>query len=195
MIDQILEFWFGDSLDKEPLKNASKWFTKDPNFDMDVSERFKDLLPQAQEGKLEDWKKTPQGSLAFIILTDQFPRNIFRGQKTSFVFDSIALAAAKDGVSNKIDKSLHWVERTFYYLPYEHSENLKDQEQSLILYQNLVMETLKPFKDNVEENYDYAVRHYEIIQRFGRFPHRNQILKRESTPEEIEFLKQPGSSF
>ncbi|MEZ4845454.1 MAG: DUF924 family protein [Bdellovibrionota bacterium] len=195
MIDEILEFWFGDSLEKDPLKNAALWFKKDPNFDMDISEKFKDLLPQAQEGKLDDWKKTPQGSLAFIILTDQFPRNIFRNQKTSFAFDPLALKTSKDGIEHKLDKSLHWVERVFYYMPFMHSEDLKTQEQSLLLYQNLLRETPKPFKDSVENNYDYAMKHYEIIHRFNRFPHRNLILKRESTPEEIEFLKQPGSSF
>ena len=195
MIDEILEFWFGDSLEKDPLKNASHWFKKDPEFDMDISEKFKDLLPQAQEGKLDDWKKTPQGSLAFIILTDQFPRNIFRNQKTSFAFDGIALTTSKETIEKKLDKSMHWVERVFCYMPLMHSETLKDQEQSLLLYQNLLRETPKPYKDSVENNYDYAMKHYEIIHRFGRFPHRNQILKRESTEEENEFLKQPGSSF
>lgn len=195
MIDTILQFWFGEEFEKNPLKNAEHWFKKDPNFDMEIGEKFKDLLPQAQEGKLDDWKKTSQGSLAFIILTDQFPRNIFRGQRTSFAFDSLALKTSKDGVAGKSDKFLHWAERVFYYMPFMHSESLTDQEQSLALYQNLVMETPKPFRDNVEENYDYAIRHYEIIKRFGRFPHRNQILKRQSTSEEIEFLKEPGSAF
>ncbi len=195
MIDEILEFWFGKDFLKNPLQNAEKWFTKNPQFDLEVSENFKSYLPLAQEGKLDEWKNTPHGSLAFILLTDQFPRNIFRNQKTSFSFDSLALSEAKQGVARDFHTDLHWIERSFYYLPYEHSENLKDQEMSMLLFQGLVMDTPKPLRDHLEEAYDYSVKHWEIIKRFGRFPHRNLILKRESSPEEIEFLKEPGSSF
>jgi uncharacterized protein (DUF924 family) len=195
MMDEVLEFWFGDALETHPLKNSLKWFIKDPEFDAEISAKFKDSLLQAQAGELDHWKKTPQGSLAFILLTDQFPRNIFRNQKTSFAFDPLALQTSKDGLERKMDKSLAWVERIFYYLPFEHSENVQDQEQSLLLYQNLLRETPKPYRDHVEQSYDYAFKHYEIIKQFGRFPHRNEILKRPSTPEEIEFLKLPDSSF
>ncbi len=194
-IKEIIEFWFGENHKKTPLQNSKKWFTKDPKFDAEVSALFKPTLQHIAEGGLADWNETPQGSLAYILLTDQFPRNIFRNQKTSFAFDPYALIASKFGVQHGLDEELSWIERTFYYLPFEHAEDIKMQEEALRLFQNLQRSIPKEFADYGDSTYDYAIRHWEIIKKFGRFPHRNLILRRDSTPEEIEFLKQPDSSF
>lgn len=192
-LEEIIKFWFGKNIEVDPLQNMDKWFTKNPVFDAIVSDRFKPSLQKLDE--LSAWKESPKGSMAYILLTDQFPRNIFRNQKTSFSFDSLALEEAKNGIQDGFDQELSWIERCFYYLPFEHSENLEMQEESLKQFQALQRFVPKAFADYGDEVYDYAVKHWEMIKRFGRFPHRNKILKRESTPEEIEFLKQPGSSF
>jgi len=194
-VNSILEFWFGSDPIGEPLDRASKWFVKDSAFDLSIAEQFKGLLAEVHNGSLDNWRKTPEGTMALIILTDQFPRNIFRNQKTAFSFDPIALATAKEGVQKGVDQKLSWVQRAFFYLPFEHSENLQDQEQSVSLFEKLTQTIPPKYNDFGAETYEYALRHWEIIKRFGRFPHRNAILKRVSTPEEMEFLKQPNSSF
>lgn len=191
----IIEFWFGKNPEKDPLLNSKKWFTKDAAFDAEISDLFKSELTKIHEGGHADWIKTPKSSLAYILLTDQFPRNIFRNQATSFSFDPYALIAAQYGIEQGLDQKLSWIERSFYYLPFEHSEDLDIQENSLLVFQNLQRSIPKMYLDYGDEIYDYAIKHWEIIKRFGRFPHRNTILKRESTPEEVEFLKQPDSSF
>jgi uncharacterized protein (DUF924 family) len=139
---------------------------------------------RAARGELERWQATPLASLALTLVLDQFPRNIFRGEARAFSSDSLALAAARSMVALEFDRLLSPVERTFAYLPFEHAEDLAAQRRSLALFQ-----ALDP------EHIGDARRHYEIIARFGRFPHRNAILGRESTAEEAEFLGQPGSSF
>ncbi len=191
----IIEFWFGSNLEKDPLSHSKKWFEKDSVFDAEISELFKPELAKVKDGDFATWNETGKGSLAYILLTDQFPRNIFRNQVTSFSFDPYALIAAKYGVETGLDQELSWIERSFYYLPFEHSEDLEMQEMSLLHFQNLQRSSPKMYLDYGDEIYDYAIKHWEIIKRFGRFPHRNAILKRESTPEEIEFLKQPDSTF
>lgn len=191
----ILEFWFGKNITKDPLQNANDWFTKNADYDAEIAEQFKPTLEKINAGGHADWNLNAQGSLAYILVTDQFPRNIFRNQKTSFSFDPIALTAAIHGIQKGYDQELSWIERCFYYLPFEHAEDLKMQELSLLYFQNLQRAIPKMYLDHGDEVYDYAIKHWEIIKRFGRFPHRNAILKRTSTPEEIEFLKQPGSAF
>jgi len=187
--DEILAFWFGKPEDSEYGKPRQAWFTKDVAFDEEVRSRFLDEYHQAAMGQLNHWQESPDSCLALILLLDQFPRNMFRGQPQAFATDSQALAVAQYAVSQGFDQQLLPVQRWFIYLPFEHSENLTHQRQCVELFS-----TLKHDPDSAS-TIDYAYRHLQVIERFGRFPHRNPILGRESTPEEVVFLKQPGSSF
>ena len=171
---QLLDFWFG--------QDRKAWFEKNPAFDEQIRARFLALYEQAAAGGLADWQHSPKSCLALVILLDQFPRNMFRGTARAFAGDALALAAARNIVERGWDKGMTEDERSFAYLPFEHSESLSDQEDSLRLFAG-------------QANFEWARRHWEIIRRFGRFPHRNAIFGRESTPEEIDFLKQPGSGF
>lgn len=142
------------------------------------------LWEKAARGELDRWRSAPLASLALIVVLDQFPRNMFRGTSRAFASDPMALAAARNALERAFDRLLSPQERTFMYLPFEHAEDLAAQRRSLALFQ-----ALDP------NDMEYARRHYEIIARFGRFPHRNAVLGRESTAEELDFLKQAGSSF
>jgi uncharacterized protein (DUF924 family) len=188
-VQEILEFWFGKPDDLDYGKSRKVWFTKNPEFDREVRSRFLPVYQQAAAGELDDWKASPQGCLALIILLDQFPRNMFRGQSQAFATDPQALVYAKHAVTNGFDRELLPIQRQFIYLPFEHSENLTDQHQCIKLFS-----TLQDYPECIS-GVDYAHRHFQVIERFGRFPHRNEILGRETTPEEAEFLQQPGSSF
>ena len=177
---QVLAFWFGSGADYGiPQK---RWFEKDPAFDAEVRRLFLDSYEQLAQSRA--WLDTPRDCLARVIVLDQFPRNMFRGTPRAFATDGLALAAARHAIESGYDRDWLRVEKIFAYLPFEHSESLADQERAC--------ELMRPLGD---EQYDYAVRHKAVIERFGRFPHRNAILGRQSTPEEIEFLEQPGSSF
>lgn len=187
-IETVLNFWFGDRQQGELLKPRKVWFIKDPAFDESVRSH-QSLYEQAAADQLNDWLDSPQGCLALTLLLDQFPRNLFRGQPQAFATDAKARSIAKHAIAEGFDLQVPTVQRQFFYFSLEHSENLEHQNQSVSLFHQ--------FSDDpdLRDNYDYALRHRAIIQRFGRFPHRNKILGRDSTPEEIEFLKQPGSSF
>ncbi|PSB16303.1 DUF924 domain-containing protein [Phormidesmis priestleyi ULC007] len=187
-LDQILNFWFGDMQDVAQLKSRKVWFTKDAAFDKQVKQ-FQSDYEQAASGQLDRWLDSPQGCLGLALLLDQFPRNLFRGQPRSFATDAKALSVVQHAIAQRFDRQLPPVQRQFLYFPMEHSENLEHQRQSVKLFHQ--------FSDNpdLSDTYDFALRHQAIIQRFGRFPHRNQILRRATTPEEAEFLTQPGSSF
>ena len=188
-VNEVLDFWFGRSNSPEFGKIQKKWFEKDLAFDEEVRSGFLSQYELAASGQLDSWQESPENCLALIILLDQFPRNMFRGTPQAFATDSKALAAAERAVENKFDRQLLPVQRWFIYLPFEHSENLEHQQKSVELFSNLQGET------DSELVINYAIRHLEVIERFGRFPHRNQILGRETTPAEAEFLKQPGSAF
>ncbi|MBW4492012.1 MAG: DUF924 domain-containing protein [Oscillatoria princeps RMCB-10] len=188
-VEEILGFWFGQPGEAGYGKPRKVWFVKDPAFDQEVRLRFLADYELAAAGKLEDLQSTPAGCLALVILLDQFPRNMFRGQPQAFATDSQALFVAQHAVDRGFDKQMLPVQRWFIYLPFEHSENLEHQRRSVELFRQLSDDP------DSADTIDYAVRHLEIIERFGRFPHRNKILGRETTPEEAEFLKQPGSSF
>lgn len=181
----VLQFWFGDI----PGERRKAWFVKDPAFDAEIRTRFLELHEAAARGELAEWKDAAESALALIVLTDQFPRNMFRGEGRAFATDPMALATAAHVIASGWDVRMRPVEKMFVYLPYEHSEVLADQERSLELFGPLG--AFEATKDTP----DYARRHWEIIKRFGRFPHRNAALGRTDTPEEIEFLKQPGSGF
>jgi uncharacterized protein (DUF924 family) len=183
----VLLFWFGGPAERG--KRRKCWFEKNDAFDREIRNRFLSLYEEAAAGRSSHWKERPADCLALIVLLDQFPRNMFRGTPRAFAADALALDAARHAVAQGYDRTMLPVERLFGYLPFEHSEALADQRMACELYR-----PLDAFEETADA-YRYALLHREIIERFGRFPHRNAILGRASTPEEIEFLKQPGSGF
>lgn len=185
LASEILQFWFGTGA--EYGKAHKRWFEKNHAFDAEVTRRFSHLLEALTRNR--EWLDAPRACLARIIVLDQFPRHIYRGTARAFSSDALALEAARQLLDNGWDTDLLPVERMFAYLPFQHSESLADQERALALYQGL-----RAFPETADTE-RYAIAHYDIVRRFGRFPHRNAALGRESTREEIEFLKQPGSSF
>lgn len=196
-VNEILHFWFGT--DKQNyLANAAMWWKGTPELDIEISERFAKVHHLAATGQLQAWLNQPQSCLAFIILLDQFSRHIYRDTPLAFAQDKLARAAFIRGKEHKLDKELHIVQRQFFYMPLEHSEDLSDQKLCLALMKQLTHEAREcepQYLQAMEQAYDYAQRHYDIIQLFGRFPHRNEILERESTQEELVFLNLPNSSF
>lgn len=186
-IEEILNFWFGVEAGEEGYREA--WFRRDENFDHEIRERFAGDYEKAAAGELGGWMESPRGCLALILLLDQFPRNLFRDDPRAYATDGRAREVADHAVTTGLDRGLGPFERIFVYLPFEHSENVEDQRRSVELFLALDSEFEMP------EILDYAVRHREVIERFGRFPHRNEVLGRASTAEEKAFLKEPGSSF
>jgi uncharacterized protein (DUF924 family) len=182
---EVLDFWFGDA--DAPRE---EWFRKDAAFDAQIAERFGPLVERALAGELAGWQAEPDSGLALILLLDQFTRNIFRGSPRTFTGDPLALAAARALVASGGDRALPPLRRAFVYMPFEHAEDLAAQDEAVRLFTPLA--GLSPFLASM---LDYAQRHRVIVARFGRFPHRNAVLGRASTPEETEFLKQPGSGF
>ena len=176
--EQILTFWFTET-------SPRQWWKVDPAFDATVRDRFGVLHQAANFGELWDWRATPRGRLAEIIVLDQFSRNMYRDKAKAFASDAMALALAQEAVAGKHDMELKPQERGFLYMPYQHSESRKVHMEAAKLFAAL----------GIEDQHDFELRHKAIIDRFGRYPHRNAILGRESSAEELEFLKQPGSSF
>ena len=178
MYRDILKFWF------EELKQ-SQWWAPDVELDQSIGERFSEIHTRATLCELFEWRVHAKGRLAEIIILDQFSRNMFRGSPLSFASDSLALALSQEAISVGADKELDPIERSFLYMPFMHSESLKIHDVATRLFQ----------KNGNQSNYDFEVKHKVIIERFGRYPHRNSILGRVSTDDEIEFLKQPDSGF
>lgn len=192
--NRILNFWFGeDSL--KPLQNKNIWFSKNPKVDEQMREMFEPCLEEAATGAFDDWAKTPNGALALVILCDQFPRMVYRGEDRAFSFDGRALRAAQIAMAHGFQHKYTVIERCFLYLPFEHSEDLETQKRSVELYRDLFEEAQGDERTFIAEALDYAIRHHEIIAQFGRFPHRNDALGRVSSRAEREFLKRPGSAF
>lgn len=193
----VLDFWFGTGNDNSLIAQTRRklWWSKDAAVDAGMRTRFGALVDAAAAGSHKDWAATPRGGLALILLFDQFTRNIHRDTPQAFACDALALQLARDLINTNADRKLRRIERVFCYLPLEHSESIDMQNRSVELFSALVAETPEYERDTFTGYADYAVRHRDIIARFGRFPHRNRILGRASTPEETEFLKQPGSSF
>ncbi|MBH63754.1 MAG: hypothetical protein CL569_15160 [Alphaproteobacteria bacterium] len=188
----ILEFWFGDPNAQEFGEHREAWFQKDEVFDAEIRTRFGKDVAKASAGSYDSWEATPGGTLALIVMLDQFPRNIFRGLPKAFAADAKARSIARRAIDRGIDRDFVTVQRLFTYLPFEHSENLADQRKCVALYS----EILPDFDVEFREKAHFSVyRHCEIIERFGRFPHRNEAIGRESSAEELEFLKEPRSSF
>ncbi|MBE9136872.1 DUF924 domain-containing protein [Nodosilinea sp. LEGE 07088] len=189
---EILRFWFGDPEDRQGEYGQQRqvWFKKDPAFDDTIRRLFLADVDRAAAGELAAWHQHPRSCLALVLLLDQLPRNLFRGEARSFASDGAARDTANHALAKGYDQQVLPVERLFFYLPLEHSEHLADQDRCVDL-----VRSLHDTHPGFESPLDYALRHREVIQRFGRFPHRNEILGRETTPEEAEFLRQPGSRF
>lgn len=175
---EIIDFWF------EEIEPKQVWI-KDDAFDQLIIKRFSKVYKQAIKCELFEWRKFPEGRLAEIIVLDQFSRNMFRNLAKAFAYDSLALSLAQEAISLGVDQKLESRKRSFIYLPLMHSESKEIHKYALDVY----------IKNGAQNSLDFEIRHKQIIDEFGRYPHRNKVLGRESTLAEIEFLKQPGSGF
>ena len=194
----LLDFWFGDPTDDalRAKRQAPLWWGKSSETDALLARRFGAQAEAAANGDLADWTDQPHGRLALILLLDQLPRNIHRGTPTAFARDPLAREQCLEGLSLGMDRQLSPLERVFFYLPLEHAESREQQARSVALFEELAAEQAhSPANETFAGFADFARRHQVIIERFGRFPHRNDILGRTSTPEEAAFLQQPGSGF
>ncbi|MBT5110483.1 MAG: DUF924 domain-containing protein [Rhodospirillaceae bacterium] len=180
LIEAVHGFWFGPP----PYERRAVWFEQDPVFDADIKTRFGDVWAQATSGAFDHVAGTARGRLALLIVLDQFSRNLHRGDARAFSNDAKALALAKAGIDEGHDREITQIERVFMYLPFEHSEDLAEQNRMMELCAHLP-----------ESNLEWAQKHLVIIERFGRFPHRNEALGRTTTPEEAAFLLESDSSF
>ncbi|WP_249975444.1 DUF924 family protein [Vreelandella olivaria] len=174
----VITFWFNEL-------TPEQWFNKDTAMDQHITQRFGNVLARAAACECYEWRHTAHGRLAEIIVLDQFSRNIYRDDARAFANDALALALAQEAVALKADDALSSVERSFLYMPYMHSESAKIHDIAMKLFD----------QPGLESNLDFEIRHKAIIDRFGRYPHRNAVLGRDSSEEEIAFLQQPGSSF
>ena len=188
--DDILRFWFGGPDGSETGTLRKAWFAKNDAFDAEIAERFGASIEAALRGELDAWADEPRSALARILLLDQFTRNAFRGTPRAFAGDAQALAAARAMVGQRQDASLDAIERAFVYVPFEHAEGLDTQDECLRLFSRLADADAR-----FVEMRDYSARHRAVIERYGRFPHRNAVLGRQSTAEEVEYLKRPGAGF
>ena len=186
---EVLEFWFGREGDPEYGQFRDEWFRKDPAFDARVTQQFADLYEEAASGELDGWRDQAEGCLALVIVLDQFPRNMFRGDGRTHAADGKALETSEYAVEHALDRELPAFQRMFLYMPFMHSEEVEIQRRSVGLFERLADEPGAP------DVTSYAAGHRDIVERFGRFPHRNEILGRTTTPDEAEFLKTEGSSF
>ena len=195
--DDVLEFWLGPvredgTVEPEVMK---RWWAKDPQFDQSIRDRFGSTLQDAMQGRLDAWTQTPRGTVALVIVLDQFSRNIHRDDPRAFAADDAAQATTLAALERGGDQGLTPFERVFLYMPLMHAEDLELQQECVRLFEGLAEEAPPRLAEALQSNAQFARAHRDIVERFGRFPHRNAILGRPSTPEEIEFLKQPGSSF
>tara|TARA_B110000967_G_C18818913_1_gene527594 strand:+ start:231 stop:770 length:540 start_codon:yes stop_codon:yes gene_type:complete len=174
----IIQFWYTEI----PPRN---WFVKDLAFDTMLKRRFSDIHQQAAAGELVHWRQKPLGKLAEIIVLDQFSRNLFRDSPKAFAYDAHALVLAQSAIEQGADLDLLPKQKSFMYMPLMHSESASIHQQAVLLFN----------QPGLEDNYNFELKHQVIIDRFGRYPHRNSLLNRPSTPEELAFLSQPGSSF
>lgn len=184
----ILDYWFGDGSDPA-RRQRELWFAGSARVNAEVRERFLADVERAEGGELDHWRQAPDACLALIVLLDQLPLMIFRGEARGYRDGDLALPVARHLVERSFDQGYTPSQRLFAYLPFEHSEDLADQERALELFGKV------RHLPGMVAAYDYAIKHREVVKRFGRFPHRNDALGRPSTAEEIEFLNQPGSRF
>lgn len=200
--NDILDYWFGKGeLDPARLTERSTfWFGGDGPAagaarDAEIREKLEPLLLRAADGEFDSWAATPRRRLALILLFDQVPRNIYRGTAQAFAFDARALALAYEGVQLAADLAVHPVERIFFYLPLEHAESMEAQDAAVRAFERLVADAPPEFRDFLAYTGKYAHRHRAVIEKFGRFPHRNAILGREPTAAEVEYLTNGGERF
>ena len=195
--ENVLDFWFGSSASATEIAGRQRklWFGKSMANDQAVIDQFADTLVAAAAGRLDNWADTPRGRLALLIVFDQFPHHIHRGQPQAFATDPQALALSLAALAANEEMQLSPIERVFLYLPLEHAESNDMQALSVSLYETLATEAAENERALFDDFLKYARQHRDEVVRFGRYPHRNDILGRLSTPEEIEFLKQPGSRF
>ncbi len=186
--NEVLDFWFGDYA-------RARWFAKDSVFDDEIRSRFGSAMTDAARGDLDTWAVDAGAALALVVVLDQFPRNAYRGKPAAFASDGKAREIAGLAIQRELDLATPLDRRGFFYLPFEHGEALADQERAVALFTRLVADSPAGDRAAADEELTYAVRHHDIIRRFGRFPHRNAVLGRVSTPEELAFLAGPGSSF
>lgn len=190
--DDVLDFWLGPEAQRNAPEESvrKRWFQKDAAFDEEIRMMFGDIIEHAGAGQLDAWAESPRGRLALVILLDQFTRNVYRDSPQMYAHDVHAVTMAEIGIDRGEDNRLAMAERYFLYMPLMHAEDRKRQERCVVLF-----EALADVAPQFAAALKYARAHRDIVARFGRFPHRNELLGRTSTAEEIEFLKQPGSSF
>ena len=193
----LLDWWFGssESANETAADKGKLWFGKRDSQDLEAQTRFGDWVEQALAGGLTEWAQRPEGWLALVLLLDQLPRMIFRDTPKSFSGDLRAQALVAQGIAADFDRQLRPVQRVFIYLVMEHCENLAVQNEAVSRFIELMAQQPEADRAVFADNLDYAERHREVIARFGRFPHRNAVLGRESTAQELAFLSQPGSRF
>ena len=191
LVQEILSFWFGDD-PARPLADTQRWFRPDDTFDRQVAARFGEHVEAAANGAFADWSGAPRPALALIILSDQFPRNIYRGSPRVFALDATALRVSLHGQEQGCDGALTPMERWFFYMPMMHSEDLDVQQRALAAFRSLAESAPQELRETIGEHLKYAVGHHDVIARFGRFPHRNEVLRRVSTEEELAWLKADG---
>ena len=193
---KVIDFWFGKLTDGfSDAAHRTRWYAFDEAFDRLIEDQYSSALRAARGGELNSWLDDPHGQLAFIVLTDQFSRQIHRGTAQAFATDALALSAAREGITRGTDRELEFNHRAFFYMPFEHSEVLLDQHTGVGLFAQLRDETPPPHRQHSGVSLRHAQQHREIIQRFGRFPHRNALLDRTSTEAEVDFLAQASGSF
>ena len=197
-IAALLDFWFeGDPADCErPAELMKKWFSGSPEQDLSLKQQLGQLADAAATGDLNDWARTPRGRLALIILLDQLPRSIHRGAPEAFACDRKALDLCLDGLDRAEDRNLHPLERIFFCMPLQHAESEDVQARSTQVFEELADSvSTEPLASVLRRTTNFAYEHRDIVARFGRFPHRNEALGRESTPAEIEYLRSGGPTY
>lgn len=195
-VDDILGFWFADIGEGFNISEQNAiWYQGGQSVDRAIEQQFGPWVESAMKGQLAHWGHSKQSILALVLLLDQFTRNIFRRSSKAFAGDELAREALRYGLSESFDKQMTIVQRSFFYMPFEHSELLSDQQQSVELFRVLLSDTPLEGKSAVERSVEYAIDHHDIVQRFGRFPHRNEVLERESSAEESAYLEHGGARF
>jgi len=199
MIDQpeeILHYWFGEQEDGFPVEDKnSLWWSASADIDAELRSRFGGILNEARSGHLDGWKNSPRPCLALVVLLDQISRNVFRGKAAAFECDPAARAATLHGLDEGFDEGFTWSERSFFYTPLEHSEDLADQTRCVQLFEDMHASAPPAAREVIQRNVDFAIEHREIIEQFGRFPHRNEVLGRTPTPQEVEYLDSGAKRF
>ncbi len=195
-IDTVLDFWFGDQSEGFPIEDKNYlWWSANPEVDEEIRQKFGELINLAGNGKLSSWHETVKGNLALIIVLDQLTRNVYRGTARAFEYDHITLEITKEGISKGIDLQLTVSECLAFYRTLQHSENIDDQNLCIELIEQMLQKSPEAIRSRIQEVLKFAIVHRDIVAKFGRFPHRNRALGRESTPFELEYLEAGGKRF